>query len=159
MNILWSDKLNEINNFINKVRYKNYKIMYHLTSKKNALSILKNNFNIKLSKMSAFGKGVNLSPSKKHLQHYLLNNNDNYIVTVLVKYDKLKFNPPYNWKKSEKNKEEDFFKKYGHSKPTYNKRPKGYEGMYWKSIFVISHNKYTFPLAIEKTSKYLLKNN
>lgn len=148
--IKYSDKLNKINYFINNKKYKNYKIMYHLTTKKNALSILKNNFNIKLSKARAFGKGINLTNNINHLKHYYSKNKYNCIIVCLVKYNKLKYNPPYTWKKSDSNKENDYYKKHHHSKPTYYNTPKGYEGMYWNNIFVLSNKKYIFPLLIEK---------
>ena len=42
-----------INKFINS-KYKHYKILYHITSLKNAKNILLNNFDIKKSKTHAF---------------------------------------------------------------------------------------------------------
>jgi len=124
-------------------------MMYHLTTKENALSILEHNFDMKLSKMRAFGKGANLTTNKEHLMHYYSKTN-NYIVVVLVKYNKLKYNPPYTWKKSEKKEKDEYFKTHNHSKPTLMTTPKDYEGMIYNDIIIISNKKYMFPICAEK---------
>ena len=62
------------NNILLK-KYNNYKasnsmIMYHITTKKNAQSIIKNGFDISLSKQGAFGLGINLTTDINHLKIY-----------------------------------------------------------------------------------------
>ena len=63
-------KLQNNNILLNKYKLYNANndiIMYHITSKKNAESILKNGFNIEFAKRGAFGKGINLTTDINHL--------------------------------------------------------------------------------------------
>jgi hypothetical protein len=129
-------------------RYKHYQIMYHLTSRKSAFSILKNNFDVKRSKQRAFGRGINLAIHKRHLHRYASKSQSNYLIVSLVRYQKLKYNPPYPFKKTD-----DFmtyYNKHGYSRPTYMHTPKGYQGMYWGDICVMASARDVFPLYVAK---------
>ena len=141
-------KINNINTFINSKKYKNYKILYHITTEINAKKILKNNFNIKKSISHAFGKGINMTDNLEHLKYYK-NKKINSIIVSLVKYNKLKLNKPYynniNCKKST-----EYIEKYGYSKPTYLTVPKNYNGFINDDIYVIKNNKYIFPILYYK---------
>jgi hypothetical protein len=75
----------DINNNLYKAKHN--VIMYHITSKKNAINILKNGFDVSLSKRGAFGLGINLTTDINHLKHYYTNKT-NYIVICMVKYNK-----------------------------------------------------------------------
>ncbi len=124
-----------IQHFIQKNSKKKYKIMYHATSEKNAKSILKNGFDLSKSKTFAFGRGINLTNSIQHLNHYLDKTN-NTILVCLVKYNKLKYNPPYY--KNIKSKEcQEFLQKHGYTKPSFMKIPTNYDGFYYHDIFVM----------------------
>ena len=137
-----------INKFINS-KYNNYKILYHITTYKNAINIIKNNFDIKKSITHAFGKGINMTDNIKHLSYYYNKNNVNTIVISLVKYNKLKYNPSYyNNIDSEKSKE--YIEKYGFSRPKYLVIPKNYDGFINDDIYVIKNKKLIFPLFITK---------
>jgi len=135
----------EINNFIGK--YKKYKILYHITTYKNAKNILKNGFNLSKSKKRAFGKGINLTDNYKHLFHYYNKKNVNTVVVSLVKYNKLIYNPPFYTSKDSNNSSK-YFAKHGHTKPTYMIVPKGYEGFKYDSIYVMKSKKFVFPLFL-----------
>ena len=143
--------IKNITKFINSKKYKNYKILYHITTENNAKNILKNNFNIKKSKNHSFGIGINMTDNIKHLKYYQ-NKKLNSIIVCLVKYNKLKFNPTYydniNCKESI-----DYIKKYGYSRPTYLKAPKNYNGFVNDDIYVIKNNKYIYPILYYKISK------
>ena len=72
------------NNDILLKKYNNYKasnsmIMYHITDKKSAQSIIKNGFDISLSTPGAFGTGINLTTDYNHLQIYYNMNEKNNI--------------------------------------------------------------------------------
>lgn len=132
----------KINSFINSKKYKKYKIMYHITSLKNAKNILKNGFDISKSciQSSAYGKGINLTDDINHLKHYYDKKYCNTIILCNVRYNKLKYNiSKYN---------EEHMKKYGCSKPRYMKVPQGYEGFYNGDIFVMKSKKYVNPICI-----------
>lgn len=131
----------KINNFINsKEKYKNYKIMYHITSFRNAKNILENGFDLKKIKSAAFGRGINLTNDIQHLKHYYSKFNKNTVIMCMVKYNKLKYNTSIE--------DEEFLKKHGYSKPKYMNIPKGYEGFYNHDIFVMKNNKYVHPICI-----------
>lgn len=123
--------------------YKHYKLMFHITSEKSAKNIMKNGVDISKSTRGAFGIGINLTNDIKHLSHYYDKKTSNTIIVCLVKYNKLKLN-------SSNINNNEFFKKFGYSKPKYEYVPKGYEGFFFEkkkaNIFVFKSKKYVFPL-------------
>ena len=127
-------------NKYNLYKAKYTKIMYHITSKENAESILKNGFNINLSKRGAFGTGINLTTDINHLKHYY-NNKKNYIVICKVKYNKRKFNTSGP----------EMINKYT-TKPKYDFPQKGYDVLYAKGpeIYVIPNTNQIYPVLISK---------
>jgi hypothetical protein len=138
-------KLPVQNNDILLNKYKSYNanndiIMYHITSKKNAESILKNGFNIELAKRGAFGKGINLTTDMNHLHHYY-SNKSNYIVVCKVKYNKRKLN----------SSGPEMIDKYT-TKPKYDYPLKGYDALYVKGpeIYVIANTDQIYPVFICK---------
>ena len=64
---------------------KHLEVMYHCTSKANAISILKNGFDPSKSRMKAFGAGVNFSTILEEVYRYKFAKT-NYIIVSLVKY-------------------------------------------------------------------------
>ena len=142
-------KNEQIINFMNsKIKYKNYKILYHVTKYKYAKNILENGFDISKSKNRAFGKGINLTDDILHLKHYI-NNEFNTIIICIVKYNKLKLNNPY-YKNIDSIQSKKYIDKYGYSKPSYMYVPREYDGFYWKNIYVIKSKKLIYPLSLIK---------
>jgi hypothetical protein len=127
-------------NKYNLYKAKYTKIMYHITSEKNAESILQNGFNINLSKRGAFGTGINLTTDINHLKHYY-NNKINYVVICKVKYNKRKFNISGP----------EMIDKYT-TKPKYDFPLKRYDALYVKGpeIYVISNTDQIYPVLITK---------
>lgn len=121
--------------------YKNYELVYHITSKKNADSILKNNFDISKTKQFAYGYGISFTTDKNHLNVYNKMNKRiyNYVVVSIINYDKLKYNPS----SSEKTK-------LGYSKPRHFKIPKDYDGFYYNDMRVIEDINLIHPVIIYK---------
>ena len=121
-----------------KAKYK--KIMYHITSKKNAENILKYGFDINLSKRGAFGTGINLTTDINRLKYYY-NNKINYIVICKVKYNKRKFNISGP----------EMIDKYT-TKPKYDFPQKEYDVLYAKGpeIYVIPNTDQIYPVLISK---------
>ena len=132
-------------------------IMYHITNKESAKSILLNGFDTSRSHRGAFGKGVNLSTNINHLKHYINKNNidDNYIIKCIVKFNKLKKNKTLTNKNGEmlfvRNSKGNML----HSKPKYNTPPSGYNGLYvpGPEIYVIPTSQQVYPLLIGKINK------
>jgi hypothetical protein len=136
--------------FLTKNKKRNYQIMYHITSQKNAKLILKNGFDLSKGKTFAFGRGINLTNDIKHLQHYS-NKIINTIVLCIVKYNRLKHNPPYY--KNRKSKEsQEYLQKHGFTRPTYMNIPPTYDGFSYKSanIYVLKE-KLVYPLLLLKS--------
>jgi len=117
---------------------KHMEVMYHNTSKANAISILKNGFNPSKSRMKAFGAGVNFSTKVEDVYTYASKTN-NYIIVSLVKYNKKKLNSS---NPNEMVMEEDF----GYSKPTYMHPPKGYNALHVDDIYVIPTSEQIYPM-------------
>ena len=120
--------------------------MYHITSKDNATKILEEGFNINLSKMGAFGKGINLTTDILHLLHYYNINNEeeNYIVVCKVKF----------YKKMLNTSGPEMIDEYN-TKPKFETPPKGYDALYVKGpeIYVIPNSEQIKPLYIAKIYK------
>jgi hypothetical protein len=114
-------------------------VMYHNTSKANAISILKNGFDPSKSRMKAFGAGVNFSTILEEVYRYNFAKT-NYIIVSLVKYNKKKLNSsnPDDMVMEE----EDF----AYSKPTYMHPPKGYNALFYKDIHVIPTSEQIYPM-------------
>jgi len=118
-------------------------IMYHLTSKKNAINILKKGFDISLSKRGAFGLGINLTTDINHLKHYY-NSKTNYIVICMVKFNK----------KQKNSSGPEIVKENGeeYTKPKYIKPSKGYDILYVPgiNIYVVPKSEQVNPIMIAK---------
>lgn len=139
--------MKDINTFIKKNK-KYFKILYHITSHKHAINILKNNFDINKSKYHAFGKGINFSDNLKHLRHYY-SKNKNYVVVSLVKYNKLKYNTSY-YNDINCNESMRYLKKHRFTRPLMIHPPSGYDGFINDDIYVIKSNKLIYPIFITK---------
>lgn len=129
-------------------KYNNYKasnsmIMYHITTKKNAESILKNGFDISLAKIGAFGLGINLTTDLKHLKIYnRMNKLNNYIITCSVKFNKKQRNISGKMITDENG--------YSYTKPKHITPSKGYDILYNKEteIYVVPLSNQVLPLFI-----------
>ena len=128
-----------INSFISS-SYKHYKIMYHITSSTNAASIMKGGFDVTKSRTFAFGKGINLTSNKDHLERYRSNIN-NTVILCIIRYNKLKYN-------TSDRSDRDFLKKHGYTKPRLLNVPKGYDGFRNRDIFVMKNKSNVFPICI-----------
>ena len=128
--------------------FKTYKVMYHITTLENAKKILKNGFDVTRARLSAFGKGINLTDEIQNLKHYYDKKIKNTVILCIVGYNKLKHNSSYySDLKSEKSKE--YIKKYGHSKPKYMTVPNGYDGFSTNvGIYVMKNKKNVLPLCV-----------
>jgi len=155
-NIKLCSNISILNNY-NSYKAKNEMIMYHITSKPNALSILQNGFDIsKCGEIgTSCGKGINLSSKIDHLQHYC---NDKtriyYIIKCLVKFNKKK----KNYTKKNSTGKDIYIKKndcYNHTIPEYNKPPAGYNALYvpGPEIYVIPTSQQVYPILIGKVNK------
>ena len=131
------------NNNNNLYKAKHTVIMFHLTSKKNATNILKNGFDVSLSKRGAFGLGINLTTDINHLKHYYTNKT-NYIVICMVKYNKRQKNSSGPEVIKENGEE--------YTKPKYNKPSKGYDILYVPgiNIYVVPKSEQVIPIMIVK---------
>jgi hypothetical protein len=136
-----------INKFMKKGEYENYKILYHITKLEYAKSILKNNFDVKKAKNCAFGIGINMSDDISHLKTYYDKKINNTVVVSLVKYNKLLFNEPY-YKDMHCEESQKYLEKHGYTKPTYLKCPKSYDGFIYNDIYVIRKSSLIHPLFI-----------
>ncbi len=146
--IIESTKSKSIENFMKRGKFRKFQIMYHITSSKNAKSILKNGFDLTLSKSFAFGRGVNLTPAIDHLKEYY-SNQKNTVIVCMVKYNKLKYNSPYyNDFFSEESKA--YFKKHEYSRPKYMNIPPGYDGFHWGREIRVMRKKLVKPLIAIK---------
>lgn len=118
--------------------------MYHITSKKNAITILNEGFNIKLSKRGAFGKGINLATDINHLRYYYDKEKINYIVVCKVKF----------YKKIVNTSGPEYIE--GYTKPKFETPPEGYDALFAKTspnnnyIYVIPNSEQVKPLYIAK---------
>ncbi len=141
------NKILECENPILLMNFNNYKgkhleKMYHITTKENAVNILKTGFDPVKSRTKAFGEGVNFSNSIEHVLTYKTKTN-NYIIVSLVKYNKKKLNssdvqnPIIG---------ENELGKFGYSKPKYMHPPKGYDALYAGDIFVIPNKNQIYPM-------------
>jgi len=136
------------NNNILLKKYNNYNasnsmIMYHITTKKNAQSIIKNGFDISLSKHGAFGLGINLSTDINHLKiYYKMNKQNNYIITCTVKFNKKQRNI------SGKLITDEHGNMY--TKPKHLTPSKGFDILYNKEneIYVVPSSNQVYPLFI-----------
>jgi hypothetical protein len=144
-----------INKFIKKGKYKNYKILYHITKLKYAKNILKNNFDVTKSKTCAFGKGINMTNDIKHLKNYYDEKKYNTVVISLVKYNKLLKNESY-YKDINCEESQKYLKKYSFTRPKYLKSTKLYDGFYSKynNIYVIKKSSLIYPLFICNYKKF-----
>lgn len=139
-------KLQSNNKILQKYRSYNSShelIMYHLTTKKNAYNILKNGFDISLSKRGAFGLGINLTTDINHLKNYY-DNKTNYLIICLVKFNK-----------KQKNKSgPEIIKENGneYTKPKYITPSKGYDILYAPglNIYVVPQSIQVYPVLIGK---------
>jgi hypothetical protein len=130
-------------------RYNNYKasnsmIMYHITTKKNAQSIIKNGFDISLANPGAFGTGINLTTDLNHLKIYHnMNKQNNYIITCSVKFNKKQRNVSGKTIMSDDNG-----KRY--SKPKHITPSDGFDILYNKEneIYVCPSSRQVLPLFI-----------
>jgi len=136
--LLWNKYKKECN------RLHNYKTLrlYHLTETSNVKSICKNGFDISLSRMRAFGKGINLANTISHLKHYYnMYKNKNNNVSIIV--------CEVCVKKSHENESDitadKFIEKYGYSKPKYMSPKKGYDSMYAGPIWIIPSSSRVYP--------------
>jgi hypothetical protein len=114
-------------------------IMYHVTYKEAAESILKEGFDLKYTKRGAFGKGINLTTDFKHLKHYF-NEETNYVVVSLVKFNK----------KLKNTSGPEMLDKYT-TKPKYDFPLEGIDALYAKEdheIYVIPNSEQVYPLYI-----------
>ena len=121
-------------------------IMYHITTKKNAQSIIKNGFDISLSKIGAFGLGINLTTDLNHLKiYYNMNKQNNYIITCNVKFNKKQKNISGNAVIEDKNG-------YIYTKPKHITQSKGFDILYNKEteIYVAPSSNQVLPLFIYK---------
>lgn len=123
---------------------KKSKLMYHITSEENAINILNNGFDIRLSKKGAFGKGINLTTDINHLKHYY-NKKTNYIIVCIVKFNKKQNNSSNN---------NIIIKEDGvsYSKPKYIIPSKGYDILYVSGpeIYVAPKTEQVYPILIGK---------
>ena len=140
----------------NLYKAKTYKVMFHLTSKINAESILNNGFDITKSKLGAFGYGINLSTDINHLKHYYEQNKSDYLIICNVKFNKKKVNSTElnnngNMKWILNSEGEKL-----HTKPIYSKVPKGYDALYVKGpeIYVIPNSEQVYPIMICKITNW-----
>jgi hypothetical protein len=119
-------------------------LLYHLTKTSNVESICKNGFNINMSKIRAFGKGVNLASNIMHLKNYYnMHKNKNGSVSIIVCQVCVK-NYHENFSDFTDKK---FIKKFGYSKPLYITPKKGYDSMYAvkKNIWIIPSSSRIYP--------------
>ncbi len=132
-------------------KYNNYKasnsmIMYHITTKKNAKLIIKNGFDISLSKLGAFGLGINLTTDLNHLKiYYNMNKQNNYIIMCNVKFNKKQRNISGNTLIEDENG--NIYTKPKHITPS-----KGFDILYNKEteIYVAHFSNQVLPLFIYK---------
>jgi len=120
-------------------------IMFHITTKENAINILNNGFDITLSKRGAFGKGINLTTDIDHIKHYY-NKKSNYIVVCIVKFNK-KQNNTSDIKTMIKDENGNEY-----SKPKYITPSKGYDILYVSGpeIYVVPKSEQVYPIMIGK---------
>jgi len=150
-------KITVVSNKLLETKYKTYVrdsynvdateiIMFHITSKDNAVNILENGFDTNLAKMGAFGKGINLTTDVYHLRNYYnaKNPDDNYIVVCNVKFYKKMLNT------SGPEKLNDGYT----TKPRFETPPPGYDALYAEGpkIYVIPNSEQVNPLYIAKIS-------
>jgi len=121
---------------------KHVEVMYHMTSKENAINIMKHGFDPSKSLQKAFGAGVNFSTEVEEVYRYASKTN-NYIIVSLVKYNKKKLNSSNI---DEMVIEGDF----GYSKPKYMHPPKGYNALYAHDIYVIPTSEQIYPMYAYK---------
>jgi len=117
--------------------------MYHITSERNAKIILKEGFNINLSKRGAFGKGINLTTDINHLRHYYDKDINNHVIVCKVKF----------YKKMLNTSGPEMIDEYT-TKPKYETPPKGYDVLYASGpeIYVIPNSEQVKPIYIAKIS-------
>ena len=130
--------------------FKNYKAenilqMFHLTNLQNAKKILTEGFNPQLSKVGAFGLGINLSTTIEDLEHYFDENN-NILLTCLVKFNKKK----ENFSKRNKN----YWNKYHSTKPNFITPPPGFDALFSENIYVIPKKEQVYPILISEIKFY-----
>lgn len=150
---LWKAYVRAYKNLEKTLRKKpSEKLMFHLTTHKNALKICQQGFDVNKSRMKAFGKGINLCPSLEEvLKFYRIykNKKDVYSVVVsLVSVGKAHSNSSDD-SILVKNKDGSYFTKPKHMQPKA-----GFDSMYsdkpLKKIWVIPLSARIYPCFVLK---------
>ena len=130
-------------------------IMYHMTSKKAALNIMKHGFDPKRARIKAFGDGINVSSEFNEVLRYA-HDDEPCIIFCMVTYHRAMSNESDVTQMIHEVREDGA--KLWYSKPTYMHPPQGYDALCCDDIYVFPSSEQVIPIFFIPCQKLLTAN-